>query len=132
MQIFEKAMKDMITNSITYPKSWLYSVSKNHCLMKIRSKKPNEIKNKDLDSYNEEEDGVNEKMVKEIKLTELEIGLKKLKSAQKLALELFYLKDRSYNEISKTTGWPINKVKSEIQNGKRNLKLIVSKNSSNE
>ena len=43
----------------------------------------------------------------------------------KICIKLFYLEDKSYQEIAIQTGWELKKVKSDIQNGKRNLKLKV-------
>ena len=40
--------------------------------------------------------------------------------------ELFYLKECSYQEIALVTGFSLNEVKSHIQNGKRNLKNIIT------
>jgi len=127
MQIFEKAMKDMITNEITYPKSWLYSCTKNHCLMKLRSKKNDIVDINCFDNTQAEEDDINEKILKDVQLDQIQIALEELKPDQKKALTLFYLNERSYAQISDETGWEIKKVKSELQNGKRNLKLILLK-----
>ena len=125
MQIFEKAMKDMITNEISYPKSWLYSCTKNFCLMQLRKKKVNETDIDFFDNLQEKEDEIHEKMNKEIQLNQIQKGLEKLKPDQKKALKLFYLNERSYVQIAEEIGWELKKVKSELQNGKRNLKLIL-------
>ena len=125
MQIFEKAMKDMIINEISYPKSWLYSCTKNFCLMQLRKKKVNETDIDFFDNLQEKEDEIHEKINKEIQLNQIQKGLEKLKPDQKKALKLFYLNERSYVQIAEETGWELKKVKSELQNGKRNLKLIL-------
>ena len=125
MQIFEKAMKDMINNEISYPKSWLYSCTKNFCLMKLRKKKVNELDIVVVENLQENEDEIQEKLNKEIQLDKIQKGLDKLKPDQQKALKLFYLNERSYVQIAEETGWDIKKVKSELQNGKRNLKLIL-------
>lgn len=126
MQIFEKAMKDMITNNITYPKSWLFSVAKNHCLMKIRSNKTEVSNSENLENIIEKENEISTKTLLEIKLNDIEKALEKLKPDQKKSLILFYIEEKSYSNIAEETGWDIKKVKSELQNGKRNLKLMLS------
>ena len=125
MQIFEKAMKDMLTNDISYPKSWLYSCTKNFCLMKLRKKKINEIDIAVFENIQESEDDIYEIINPEIQMDQIQKGLDKLKPDQQKALKLFYLNERSYIQIAEETGWEIKKVKSELQNGKRNLKLIL-------
>jgi len=127
MQIFEKAMKDMITNDISYPKSWLYSCAKNYCLMKLRRKKHDHIDIDVNENIKIDEDEINEKIIKDVQLDQIQKALDELKPDQKRALTLFYLDEKSYAQISDETDWEIKKVKSEIQNGKRNLKLILIK-----
>ena len=60
---------------------------------------------------------------KETQILMLEKALELLNIEQKQCLELFYLKNKSYNEIIEITGFSNNEVKSHIQNGKRNLKI---------
>lgn len=58
-------------------------------------------------------------------LENMEQCLPKLKENQRLCVELFYLNDKSYQDIANQTGFTLNEVKSYIQNGKRNLKLLL-------
>jgi len=60
---------------------------------------------------------------RELKLTKLEQAIRHLKDEQRICIELFYLQDKSYQEISDELNIPLNTVKSAIQNGKRNLKI---------
>ncbi len=134
MQIFEKLLVDLKKHSISNFKSWLHSVAKNYCLMELRKRKG--IKEfggevgiqlapiMEYHNYLHQEDA----NLKEIKLTELEHALTELSIEQKKCIELFYLKEKSYSEIAETTGFSMSNVKSYIQNGKRNLKLIILRN----
>jgi RNA polymerase sigma-70 factor (ECF subfamily) len=54
-------------------------------------------------------------------------ALKTLNDAQKQCITLFYLQKKSYNEIAVLTGYTPMQIKSNIQNGKRNLKIIMEK-----
>ncbi len=65
------------------------------------------------------------KLNKELRLNQLENSLQELKEDQKIGITLFYLEGLSYQQIANQTGWELKKVKSEIQNGKRNLKIKV-------
>ena len=62
-------------------------------------------------------------------IRKLELGMESLTPEQQTCLKLFYLEKRSYIEISNQTGFELKKVKSYIQNGKRNLKLFMEKRS---
>lgn len=63
---------------------------------------------------------------KEKQLTLMESAIKELKEEQKICIELFYLQEKSYEEVAKNTGYSMKEVKSYIQNGKRNLKIIMA------
>lgn len=134
MQIFEKLLSDLLKHNIEYFKSWLYTLSKNHCLMILRTKQSKLRKEMDLqihaDSFMETENDLhqNKAAEKEIQYTSLEKAIAELNEDQKRCIELFYLKEMSYNQIVEMTGYSINEVKSFIQNGKRNLKIKLEKN----
>jgi RNA polymerase sigma-70 factor (ECF subfamily) len=57
----------------------------------------------------------------------MEDGLQELNKDQKQCVTLFYLEKRSYNEIADQTGFTLLQVKSYIQNGKRNLKILLER-----
>lgn len=130
MQIFEKIVVSLTTSEVDNFKSWLYVVSKNHCLMKLRSSKhKQESRQEDISAshventltlhHNDGEDTI------EDDLSKLDECLEKLKSEQKTCVQLFYLEKKSYVEIVNQTNFDLKKVKSYIQNGKRNLKLCM-------
>ena len=78
---------------------------------------------------NPEENHLQEAAEKEFILQHLKEGIDELKEEQRVCIELFYLKESSYAEITLITGYNLNEVKSYIQNGKRNLKnYITAKN----
>ena len=134
MQIFEKLLSDLLKHNIEYFKSWLYTLSKNHCLMILRTKQTKLRKEMDLqihaDSFMETENDLhqNKAAEREIQYTSLEKAIAELNEDQKKCIELFYLKEMSYNQIVDMTGYNLNEVKSFIQNGKRNLKIKLEKN----
>ncbi len=125
MEIFEKLPEKIIKSDIHHFKNWLYSVTRNECLMFLRKTKKNNSNIDDVLLYEIDKSPTLLEAVfeKETKLNELEVALNKLKEPQKESLELFYLKQKSYVEVSTIMNIPIKKVKSLIQNGKRNLKL---------
>ena len=121
MQIFEDLHSKILKHNIQFFKSWLYMVTKNDCFMFLR-KKGIMSSTDTLEKY-EQEDNYSELESKEIHLQLLEKAIEKLKPEQKQCVTLFYLEEKSYQEISLELNIPLLKVKSAIQNGKRNIKI---------
>ena len=126
IDIYSKLQQKILKSDIKYFKSWLYTLVKNECLMKLRKKQmifsslnSNEIESEDID--------FDSKMNTEKQYEYLSFALEQLSQEQRTCVELFYLKSMSYKEISQKTGFEIKNVKSHIQNGKRNLKLSINK-----
>lgn len=124
MNIFEKLPHKLNNHSIERFKSWLYMVTKNECLMLLRKKGhvSTEI-TKELEAQDE----LHVAEAKEIQYEILEEAIKELKEDQRKCIELFYIQSKSYQEITTLLKLDIKKVKSAIQNGKRNLKLTLEK-----
>lgn len=128
-QIFLKVITELQRYKVEYFKSWLYMVAKNHCLMKIRSvqgKREMELKD-EITGFTEDGDHVHQLKEKDLTLSLMNESLDELNKEQKDCVTLFYLEKRSYQEISETTGYSLMQVKSHIQNGKRNLKILLEK-----
>lgn len=129
MEIFEGLLEDILRHEIHNFKSWLHSVTRNHCLMKLRKTKPIRMDMEALDENNDEVfvefplDLHLEDELEEHTLKEMGSAMVTLKEPQRRCLELVYLEDKSYVEVCEITGYSINEVKSHVQNGKRNLKI---------
>jgi RNA polymerase sigma-70 factor (ECF subfamily) len=134
MNIFEKLLQDLKKHEIGNFKAWLHTVSRNHCLMFLRSRQKVEINSEEsaieVMEFNYSLHQYNEPQL-EVKLGNLDDCLKKLIGEQKLCIELFFLEEKCYKEITELTNYTLNEVKSYIQNGKRNLKNCLSKNNEN-
>jgi RNA polymerase sigma factor (sigma-70 family) len=128
-QIFLKAITELHKYKVDYFKSWIYMVAKNHCLMKIRDshgKMPVELTERYMSTAEEETD--HKTLLQNDYTIELMTeALKELASEQQQCVTLFYLQKKSYQEISDETGFTMMQVKSYIQNGKRNLRLLIEK-----
>ncbi|GAC1441491.1 MAG: sigma-70 family RNA polymerase sigma factor [Sediminibacterium sp.] len=125
-QIFLKAITELEKYKVDYIKSWLYRVARNHCLMKLRDKNI-VISIEDKIQLKAEENGRQELVMREASLDMLETTIEELNEAQKTCVTLFYLQKKSYQEITTATGFNLLQVKSHIQNGKRNLKILMEK-----
>lgn len=127
INIFEELVTKLRKYEVDNFKSWLYQLAKNHCLMKLRSKKGHPV-NIDIDVVHLTENiHLDDGMEKEWRLNNMESCIEQLPADQKQAIQLFYLKEKCYKEIAETTHTDINKVRSFIQNGRRNLKICMEK-----
>ena len=133
MQLFEKLVESLKQHEVSNFKSWLHVTARNHCLMALRARKAGTAKEKTevslsddveylLPVHHEEEE---DKLESDLQLLERVIEL--LKPEQQTCVRLFYLEQRSYQEVADQTGFELKKVKSYIQNGKRNLKILMEK-----
>ena len=121
ISIIEILIREAAVKEIKNLKSWLFVVTRNECYKHNReSSKTNSIEQCNKELYYEDKEDV---MISDKKLLE---AVKELKEEQKICLNLFYFEKKSYNEISRITNYDVKKVKSYIQNAKRNLKIILS------
>ena len=124
MSIYEQISGKLLSTEVQHFKSWLYMVSKNHCLMELRKKNP-EIHTEVFMESGEEMHLNDEKVVLEKDLEALEACIEELKAEQQRCVKLFFLEKKSYQQVNEETGLNLKKVKSHIQNGKRNLKMCL-------
>lgn len=127
IELFADLPQKLKNHKILHFKSWLYTTTKNSCLMILRKKNGFNSNIDDQFEDKAEEENLSSKEILEIKLEALEIALKELNDKQATCIKAFYLEKRCYDEISKAENLTLNEVKSHIQNGKRNLKMILSK-----
>jgi RNA polymerase sigma factor (sigma-70 family) len=132
MMIFEDLVIKLSKHEVTYFKGWVYMVAKNHCLMQLRAKKQMPVvmdpdfmqlaENVHLNGVFENEDN----------LKQLTNCIDTLSPEQKQSVQLFYLQEKSYKQIAAITDTEWNKVRSLIQNARRNLKICMDKNTRTE
>ena len=133
MQIFEKLIDSLLKHEVHNFKSWLHVTSRNYCLMELRKRKTqlkesqlenSVIENMELSisTHHNNEDSLTDD------LNLLKNCMEKLPENQKMCIDLFFISEQSYKEVSVNSGYELNKVKSYIQNGRRNLKNCIEKN----
>lgn len=132
MHIFEKLVVEVPRHEIRNFRSWLYVLTKNTCLMEIRKEKSRSEKETiffiEQENFMESEDKLHPVDEDPEKWTDaLRDCISRLKEEQKVCIELFYYKEKCYREISGILGLDEKKVKSYLQNGKRNLKICLEK-----
>jgi len=125
MGIFEVLVRDLAKpNPVQYFKSWLYQVAKNYCLMQLRSAGKGKIVELGQEPVMQ---SIEDPHLKEENLQRLEKCLEALPEDQRRTILLFYEENKCYNEIADLTGYEWNKVRSHIQNARRNLKICMEK-----
>lgn len=130
MQIFEELVVKLKVHEVQNFKSWLHVLTRNHCLMALRKSAKNPTITLE-DNFVENGDFVHLDIedAKETQLTVMEKCMETLSEEQRKSVDLFYLQEKCYKEVADITGYEMLKVKSYIQNGKRNLKICIEKNS---
>lgn len=126
MELFEKLPELLLNHQIDYFKGWLFRVASNWALGILRKSKNNfqiPVEQQQLSEI-EEEDWLE----REKDLALLSMVINQLKDQQKRCITLFYLEQKSYDQITKITGCTFKEVKSHIQNGKRKLRILMEEN----
>jgi len=129
MNIYQELLNKLHVHQVDNFKSWLYVVTKNHCLMQLRAAKSMFIVEFQAEVMQSEDfSHLDSVLEREEDFKKLEKCLELLQNEQKQVISLFYLQNKCYNEIVEQTGFEWNKVRSMIQNGRRNLKTCMEKN----
>jgi RNA polymerase sigma factor (sigma-70 family) len=129
MNIYQELAQKLPNHKVDNFKSWLYVVTKNHCLMQLRKdKKTVTVEFDGQFMQSEDFSHLDRVLEKEQHLQSLENCIEGLNDEQKKSIQLFYLENKCYNEIADLTGIEWNKVRSLIQNGRRNLKICMESN----
>ena len=126
MGIFEQLIKKAKSHEIRQFRGWLHVLSKNYCLMQLRKKEitvsydPQLMYSSEVvhPTFGETENG---------ETKALKNCIKKLPEKQKECINWFYFENKSYKEISDILGEELGRVRSNIQNGRRNLKNCMEK-----
>ncbi|MBK7733715.1 MAG: sigma-70 family RNA polymerase sigma factor [Bacteroidales bacterium] len=140
MNIFEKLVTVLPQQQeISNFRTWLYVVTKNHCLMLLRSRKSEAAhaeammndplffmeNTSGMHPMGDDEGGETDDPGGEDGMKRLEECIERLREEQRNCIRLFFYEGCSYRQISERLGVDEMKVKSYIQNGKRNLKICM-------
>lgn len=132
MDVFEKVLKDLKRHDVENFRTWVYSVAKNACLMQLRKEKRLDVREQEYQRSVVEimefdlPEHLNGESQSEID-NRLMLAIDQLKMEQRRCIRMFYFEKKSYEEIENETGFSYKEVKSFLQNGKRNLKIKLSK-----
>ena len=126
MAIFEKLVKKVQQHDIQRFKPWLHMVVKNHCLEILRKKGKHLTLNYDPEFMQSAE--LVHPFIEDPQNGQIEAlnsCLEQLATEQKSCVELFYYQGKSYKEIAQLKNQEVGKIRSYIQNGRRNLKICM-------
>jgi RNA polymerase sigma-70 factor (ECF subfamily) len=117
-------LKDkLLTHQVSHFSSWLFVVSRNHCLKKLAKKArfifESEENIQETSEIFDSEDHIGEMLEK------LPEAIDQLQESQRWCIVLFYLQGKSYKEIESIKGYSFKKIKSSIQHGKKNLRKLI-------
>lgn len=133
MDIFEALVKKVPNHEIHNFKSWLYTFARNHCLMQLRQQKKGQIQSfapnvmyslEELHPLDEHDEEMQERDAVE---AHLRACLEELAVEQRHCVSLFYYENKSYKDIAAEKELAVGKVRSYIQNGRRNLKNCIER-----
>ncbi|WP_338873016.1 sigma-70 family RNA polymerase sigma factor [Spirosoma sp. SC4-14] len=138
MHLFEQLVTDLRKHDVQQFQAWLHSVARNHCLMLLRKNQahPKAVQLNGTAEYEADEhqltslrsdESENSMLDREEDLNHMEACLQTLPTEQQTCLKLFYLEQKSYLEVAELTGYELKQVKSYLQNGRRMLKICMSK-----
>jgi len=132
MEIYEKAVNKALTHNVKSFKSWIYVLSKNHCLEKIRKMTGKRMVNlpssfMQLSTEMHLMDETSDLQERETKLTYVEECMERLGDLQRTSIDLFYYKNKTYAEIAGLIEDEVSQVRSYLQNGRRNMKKCLER-----
>lgn len=130
MEIFDLLQEKIPGTEINNFGAWLYVLVKNKCLMSLRKQSKQDEKEKESVLFMESEQIEHHVVEIDYEVSEriLRNCLDKLSSEQKKCIRLFYYEEKCYKQVANLTGFTLKKVKSYLQNGKRNLKNCIEHN----
>ena len=127
LSLFASLTQKLLQHQVQHFKSWIYVSARNSSLMFLRANKMNlELKEDDV-LYDDSDQRLDEKLEKDELIESLIMVFEELKQEQRLCIQLFYLQKKSYEEVAAITHFSLKEVKSHLQNGRRNLKILLEK-----
>ncbi|MBR9920420.1 MAG: sigma-70 family RNA polymerase sigma factor [Bacteroidetes bacterium] len=128
--IFALLLEKLPGREIQSFKQYLYGTIRNECLSRSRQERKEMQRRQEFKYVSEKnstffmENDALLNLMDEPSAEELvQAAIKELSSEQRECILQFFFEGKSYKEIADLTGYPLKKVKSYLQNGKRNLKI---------
>lgn len=127
-EIFVRLKADMQKHQIENFRAWFYVYAKNHCLGILRKQQSLQRKQPEVEENFAFHSQTPYDFENELQISAVESALKQLKPEQRACITEFYLARQTYEEVAEKLNYTIRQVKSHLQNGRRNLRLIMEEN----
>ncbi len=130
MAIYEELTVKAKEHKVEHFRGWLYVIARNYCLMEWRKQhnKPTYYHEPEkMEFFDAVEQAFEYELEMPQKTLPLQECLEQLNELQRKCVLWFYYEDKSYKEIADTLAEELGKVRSYIQNGKRNLRICLEK-----
>lgn len=137
MEILAKATQSIRDGKeIRSFKDWLFIIGRNHCFQRLKQRERfhtlfslvEDTKTADIFMQLPAEDALYTEQYQ--KMDNLLRSVAALKAPQRDCITAFFLQEKSYKEIAEERQEPLDRVRSYIQNGRRNLRVRLSADSS--
>ncbi|MCP4124239.1 MAG: sigma-70 family RNA polymerase sigma factor [Bacteroidetes bacterium] len=131
--VFEKLLIVLLEKDVDVFRNWLYVMVRNLCVSKLRTFKTEQQREQRYAQYLAalklpEQVLVKEHLIsREIEEAALMNLMRSLPANQRICIQYFYFENKSYKQIAGILGESVGKIRSYIQNGRRNLGIMLSK-----
>ncbi len=131
LTIFNKISSDLKRIDVSNFSKLLYQLVKDLCDIEVKKKTATGEESKmilidELTKESENNMYINtDKPKLSLDSNNLRLAIDTLNESQKICIDLFYIQNKSYQEVADITGYSLNQVKTNIQNGKRLLKTYI-------
>jgi RNA polymerase sigma-70 factor (ECF subfamily) len=131
---YNKISSDLKRIEVLDFKKWLYKLIVDQCNIEKKKKSASNEESKMIliEELTKEEDNLfinTDAKNTTLDTNSLRLAIDTLNESQKMCIDLFYIQNKSYQEVSEITGYSLNQVKTNIQNGKRLLKTYIENKS---
>lgn len=121
--LFEKLPARLAAHPVERFRPWVHTVARNDCLQELRRTRTGAALPEATTDHAQEER--EEAALREADLQRLEAAIAQLREPQRSCIALFHLQRQSYQRTAAQLGLTIEQVRSHLQNGRRNLRLIL-------
>lgn len=133
MQVFQTLSASPADQSLKSLPNWFYTTARNHCISYLRRPESQIILEPEEKYFEKSAHGFmeNEGLTRLLNrehphlLDLIPDAIEQLEADQRQCLKLFFYENLSYKDISQRTGFSLKQVKSYLQNGKRNLGILL-------
>lgn len=118
-------LKDLVAkHDVEHFRPWVHTVMRNRCLQILRK----DTTTRDIpEEVPCAEDPTDDHVLREATLQQLEAAITELNEEQQRCIRLFHLEELSYQQVAARTGLTVENVRSHLQNGRRNLRILLQR-----